>query len=146
MDYTTGIIPLIPVHKAPYSVVAPGYQKIPGETIPRRHPRAKNGLFTRPADDVHTVLDIVHRSARVYPNHQAVGARKLVKLHKETRIIKNEGDPAGDIEREWQFYELTGYEYLTYKEYETLVLQIGSGLCRVGLSAGDKVHIFATTR
>lgn len=146
MDYSTGIMPMIPVRKAPYTIEAPGYEKIPGETVPRRHPQAKNGLLTRPDNDVHTVLDIVLRSARVYPNHQAVGARKLVKLHKEIKIISSMDDPAVDIEKEWRFYELTPYEYLTYGEYETLVLQIGSGLRQVGLFAEDKVHIFATTR
>lgn len=140
-------MPLTPVHKPPYTIEAPGYEKVPGETIPRRHPRAKNGLLSRPADDVHTVFDIVRRSARLYPNHQAVGYRKLVKLHKETKKIKkNVGGEVQEVDKEWQFFELSKYTFLTYKEYETLVLQLGCGLRKLGIDKSKKVHFFATTR
>ena len=147
MDYTSGIMPLSQVHKPPFTIEAPGYEKVAGETIPRRHPRAKNGLLNRPADDVHTVFDIVRRSARVYPNHQAVGSRKLVKLHKEMKKVKKNVDgEVQEVEKEWQFFELTKYSFLTYKDYETLVLHIGSGLRKIGLTPDNKLHLFATTR
>lgn len=147
MDYTSGVMPLTRVHKPPFTIEAPGYQKVPGETIPRRHPRAKNGLLNKPADDVHTVFDIVRRSARVYPNHHAVGSRKLVKLHRDVKKIKKNVDgKVQDVDKEWQFFELTAFSFLTYKEYETLVLQLGSGLRKIGLTSDNKLHIFATTR
>ncbi|PNY28678.1 Long-chain-fatty-acid-CoA ligase 1 [Tolypocladium capitatum] len=146
MDYTSGIMPLTQVHRPPFTVEAPGYEKVPGETIPRRHPRAKDGLLNRPADDVHTVFDIVRRSARIYPNHQAVGSRKLVKLHKEIKKIKkNVNGEVHEVDKEWQFFELTKYSFLTYKEYETLVLQVGSGLRKIGLTPEHRLHIFAGT-
>ncbi|QPG94377.1 hypothetical protein C2857_005811 [Epichloe festucae Fl1] len=146
MDYTTGIMPLSPVHKPPYTIEAPGYEKVPGETIPRRHPRAKNGLLTRPADDIKNIFDIVKHSARVYPNHQALASRKLVKLHKETRKVKKTIDgQVQEVDKEWQFFELSRYSYITYKEYETLVLQLGSGLRKLGLTPENKLHLFATT-
>ncbi|KAG6122150.1 hypothetical protein E4U13_003178 [Claviceps humidiphila] len=145
-DYTTGTTPLHPVHKAPYSIEAPGYKKIPGETIPRRHPRAKNGLLTRPSDDVNNIFDIVTHSARIYPNHQALASRKLIKLHKETKKVKKLYDgQLQEVDKEWQFFELSGYSYITYKEYETLVLQLGSGLRKLGLTPEHKLHLFATT-
>lgn len=146
-DYTTGIMPLNPVHKPPYTIEAPGYEKVPGETIPRRHPRAKNGLLSRPSDDVTNIFDIVRHGARVYPNHQALGSRQLVKLHKETKKVKKNVDgEIQEVDKEWQFFELSGYSYLTYKEYETRVLQIGSGLRKLGLTPENKLHLFATTR
>src|SRR5687767_1033661 len=92
MDYTTGIMPLHQVHKPPFTIESPGYEKVPGETIPRRHPAAKNGLRNTPHEGVNTVYDIICRSARNYPNHQAVGKRKLVKLHKETKKIQKKVD------------------------------------------------------
>ncbi|KAF4504801.1 hypothetical protein G6O67_008209 [Ophiocordyceps sinensis] len=146
MDYSTGVMPLNPVHKPPFTIEAPGYEKVPGETIPRRHPRAKNGLINSPAPDVTTVFDIVRRSACNFPNHQAVGSRKLVKLHKELKKIKKTVDgQVHEVDKEWQFFELTKYSFLTYKEYETLVLQIGSGLRKIGLTSDHKLHLFATT-
>lgn len=147
MDYTSGLMPLTQVHRAPFTIESPGYEKVPGETLPRRHPRAKNGLLNRPADEVHTVFDIVRRSARVYPNHQAVGSRKLIKVHTEMKKIKKNIDgEIQEVEKEWQFFELTKYSFLTYKEYETLVLQVGSGLRKIGLTPEHKLHVFAATR
>lgn len=146
-DYTVGIMPLTPVHKPPYSIEAPGYEKVAGETIPRRHPRAKNGLLNRPSEEIHTVFDIIRRSARVYPNHNALGGRKLVKLHKETKKVKKNVDgQIVEVDKEWQFFELTKFEFLTYKQYEERVLQIGAGLRKLGLDSEHKLHLFGTTR
>lgn len=146
-DYTTGIMPLTPVHKPPYSIEAPGYEKVEGETIPRRHPRARNGLLNRPAEDVTTVFDLVKRSARLYPNHNAVGDRSLVKLHKEKKMIKKNVDgQVQEVEKEWQFFELSKFSFLTYKQYEQRILQLGAGLRKLGLDSEHKLHLFGTTR
>ncbi|KAH7464163.1 Acyl-CoA synthetase [Fusarium oxysporum f. sp. matthiolae] len=146
MDYTSGLIPLKQVHKPPFTVEAPGYAKIPGETVPRRHPCAKGGLINRPVNDVHTVFDIVRRSARVYPNHRAVGSRKLVKLYKERRKVQKVVDgEIQELEKEWQLFELSKSSYLTFKEYEQLALQVGYGLRRLGLTSKHKLHLFGTT-
>lgn len=147
MDHKSGIMPLGHVHKPPFTIEAPGYEKVPGETIPRRHPRSKDGLIDSPAEGVHTVFDIIRRSARIYPNHTAVGRRKLIKLHKEIKKIpKNIDGEIHEVEKEWQYFELTKFDYLTYKQYEELVLQIGSGLRNLGITSENKVHLFATTR
>lgn len=146
-NYRSGIMPMHQVHKPPFTIDSPGYEKVPGETIPRRHPSAKNGLISRPHDDIHTVYDIVRRSARLYPNHRAVGSRKLIKLHKEMKKIqKNVDGQVKEVEKEWRFYELSEYSFLTFKEYETLVLQVGSGLRKLGLTPEHKLHLFGATR
>ncbi|KAI5464052.1 hypothetical protein BGZ63DRAFT_142965 [Mariannaea sp. PMI_226] len=146
VDYKKGIMPLNQVHVAPFTVEAPGYEKVPGETIPRRHPSAKDGLIDSPAEGVHTVYDIVQRSARLYPNHTAVGHRKLIELHKETKKVKkNIGGEIQEVDKEWQYFELTPYEYITYKDYLNRINQIGSGLRNLGLTSEDKIHLFATT-
>ncbi len=145
--YTTGIMPLTQVHKGPFTVEAPGYEKVANETIPRRHPRFKDQLRETPAEGVHTVFDIVKHSAKKYPNHRAVGSRKLIKLHKETKKIqKNVDGEIREVDKEWQFFELSPYNFYTYKEYETLVLELGSGLRKIGVTPEDKLHLFGTTR
>jgi long-chain acyl-CoA synthetase len=40
---------------------------------------------------------------------------------------------------------LSGYKWQTYREVLELVIQIGSGLVKLGLKAGDKVTIFHST-
>ncbi|KAF5703667.1 long-chain acyl synthetase [Fusarium mundagurra] len=145
-DWTTGIMPLHQVHKPPFTIEAPGYEKVPGETIPRRHPKAKDGLITYPAPDARTVFQVVERSARLYPNHHAVGARKLINMHTEKKKVKKNVDgEIQEVEKEWSYFELTGFDYLTYQQYLERVLQIGSGLRKLGLTSDDKLHIFGTT-
>ncbi|KAI5460720.1 long-chain acyl-CoA synthetases & [Mariannaea sp. PMI_226] len=146
MEYKSGIMPLYQVHKPPFTVEAPGYRKVPGETIPRRHPRAIGGLLDRPADDVHTVFDIVRRSARLFPTNQSVGWRKVVKIHKEmVKVPKNMDGEVQMVDKEYQFFELSKFSFLTYAEYEDLVLQLGSGLRKLGLTHQSKLHLFGAT-
>ncbi|KAM5343649.1 hypothetical protein ACJ41O_012186 [Fusarium nematophilum] len=146
MSHTSGIAPLRQVHKPPFTIESPGYEKVPNETVPRRHPWAKDGLITSPADDVGTVFDIVSRSARLYPDRQAVGSRRLIKLHKEKKKIQTKtGGQIKEVEKEWQYFELSNYSFLTFKEYETLVLQVGSGLRQLGLTPSHKLYLFGTT-
>lgn len=140
-------MPLKQVHKPPFTIEASGYTPVKGETLPRRHPRAKDGLLTKPADDVSTVFDIIRHSARNYPNEPAVGSRQLVQMHKEMKKVPKLVDgEVQEVNKEWHYFELTPFSYLTYKELETLVLQVGSGLRKLGLNKGDKLHLFATTR
>ncbi|KAH7367498.1 long-chain-fatty-acid-CoA ligase [Plectosphaerella cucumerina] len=138
--------PLYQVRKPPFTIEAPGYEKKEGETIPRRHPKAKNGLIERPAEDVSTVYDIIKRGARLHPTEPAIGSRKLVQLHKEVKKVpKNVDGQVIEVDKEWQFFELSKFSYLTYAEVQTYVLQLGAGLRKLGLSKGDRLHFFATT-
>ncbi|KAJ4306040.1 long-chain fatty acid-CoA ligase [Collariella sp. IMI 366227] len=130
--YLTGPTPLHRVEKPPYTVEAAGCQPVEGETIPRRHPKAKNGLIERPAPDVNTTFDLLKRSAELYANEQAIGSRKLIDIHKEKKKVPKVVDgETTEVEKEWTYYELSDYSYLTYAEYYKLVLQA--------------THIFATT-
>lgn len=143
-DHKTGSLPLRPIYKPPYTIEAPGVEKVPGETIPRRNPKCKDGLIKQPASDVHTLYDIIKRSARLYPNEPAVGSRNLVKVHTEKKMV-----PKGDgteTEKEWQYFELTGYSYLNYTEFHQYILQLASGLRSLGLSKGSRLHLFAPTQ
>lgn len=146
MPWTQGIAPLYQVHKPPFTVEAPGYERVEGETLPRRHWKAKNGLRTQPHPDIHTMYDIIKRSANVYSNEPAVGTRKLVHLHKEKKKVpKNVDGEIRQVEKEWQYFELSKYSYMTYSEFQTYILQLGSGLRKLGLSKGNRLHLFATT-
>src|SRR3569833_269250 len=146
MSYLQGILPLHMVQKPPFTIEAPGYQPVEGETIPRRHPKAKDGLLQRPAPDVDTVFALVMRSAEKYADEPAVGSRRLVQVHKEMKKVPKVVDGAvREVEKEWTFYELSKYSYLTHAEYFALVLRLGSGLRKLGLAPDDKLHIFAST-
>lgn len=146
-EYKTGPIPMRKVHKPPFTIEAPGYEPVEGETIPRRHPKAVNGLVERPASDVTTVFDLLRRSAKLYAQEPAIGSRKLLHTHKETKKVSKVVDGRTvETEKEWTYYELSDYSYRTYQEYLTQVLQVGAGLRKLGLEPKNKVYLFATTR
>lgn len=135
------------IRKPPFSVEVPGQKQVEGETIPRRHPLAVNSLKAYPEDGVHTIYDIVKRSAEKFGNAKAMGARDQIKVHTETKKIKKKIDgKEQEIDKKWTYFELSEYKYLSFVEYEKLVTQIGSGLKALDMKPEDRVHIFAATR
>ncbi|KAL2061787.1 hypothetical protein VTL71DRAFT_7165 [Oculimacula yallundae] len=133
-------------HQPPFSVDVPGVAAVEGETIPRRHPLAVNKLVERPEEGISTLFDIVKLSAEKYGNAKALGSRKLIKTHQESKKVKKMVDgQEQEIDKKWTYFELSGYEYLSFHDYEKLVLQIGAGYRKLGMNKEDRVHIFAAT-
>lgn len=134
-------------NKPPFSVEASGYEPVKGETIPRRNPVAKDKLFTRPADDIGTTYDILRTSAQKFGNAKAVGTRKLIKTHVENKKVKKLIDGVEqEVDKKWTYFELSGYSYMSFVEYEQFALQLGAGLRSLGLDKSTKVHLFGATR
>ncbi|KAF9886671.1 long-chain fatty acid-CoA ligase [Aspergillus nanangensis] len=134
------------VKKPPFSVEVPGSEPVEGETIPRRLPLAKDGLITRPSEDVSTTYENFRRSARVFGNAKAVGSRRLIKVHVEKKKIKKMVDgQEQEVEKQWQYYEMSGYTYKSFVEYEQLALQLGAGLRKLGIQKDEKVHLYGAT-
>lgn len=132
--------------KGPFTVEASGYEKKAGETIPRRHPAAKDGLILTPSDDVKTVYDILRRSSKKFGNAKALGYRTLIKMHEENKKITKIVDGKETTQdKKWSYFELSGYNYISFTEYEKLAHNVGSGFRALGMQAQDRVHIFAST-
>ncbi|KIW09998.1 hypothetical protein PV08_11774 [Exophiala spinifera] len=132
--------------KPPYSVEASGYQKKEGETIPRRHPLAKDKLIVLPSNDVKTVYDNLKRAAAKFGNAKAIGTRKLLKTHVENKKVKKMVDgQEQEVDKKWTYYELSGYSYMSFIEYEKLAHDIGSGLRNLGVSKENKMHLYGAT-
>lgn len=139
-------MPLHFVQKPPFSIQSPGELARDGETPPYRNAKAKDGLIDKPAPNVSTIFELLKNSAESYPDKNAMGSRKLVKVHKETKKVDKIVDgETKKVDKEWQYFELSGFSFLTYSEYMKLVLQVGAGLRKLGLEPGDKLHIFAST-
>lgn len=134
------------VRKPPFSVEVPGAEHVDGETIPRRHPQAVNGLITKPSEDISTVLDIILTSAKKFGNAKAIGSRKLIKTHQETKKVKKVIDGVEqEVDKQWTYFELSPYEFLSFHDYEKRIAQVGAGFRKLGLVKDDRVHIFAAT-
>ncbi|RDW92138.1 putative long-chain-fatty-acid-CoA ligase [Coleophoma crateriformis] len=133
-------------HKPPFSLEAPGYEPVEGETIPRRNPDTVNELQNTPSKDVTTIYDIIKRSSEKYGNAKALGTRKLIKTHQETKKVKKMVDgKEEEVDKKWTYFELSGYSYLSFQDYEKLVMQLGAGFRKIGMKKEDRVHIFAAT-
>ncbi|EFW13507.1 long-chain fatty acid-CoA ligase [Coccidioides posadasii str. Silveira] len=132
--------------KPPFTVEAPGFEPVKGETIPRRHPAAKDGLITSPDPEITTVYDNLRWSVKKYGNKKAIGSRRLIRTHVETKKVKKliEGVEQ-EVDKEWTFFELSGYTFMTFNEYETLALQLGAGLRKIGHEKDSRIHLFSAT-
>ncbi|KFY73162.1 hypothetical protein V499_06735 [Pseudogymnoascus sp. VKM F-103] len=134
------------VRSPPFSKEVEGAAPVEGETLPRRNPDLQDRLVTRPFPDVATLFDVVKVAARKYGNAKAIGTRKLLKTHKETKRIKRMIDGVEtEQDKVWTYFELSGYTYRTFIEYEKMVIDIGAGLRKLGMVKDNRVHIFAAT-
>jgi long-chain acyl-CoA synthetase len=133
--------------KPPYTVQVSGVEKKDGEGIPRRHPSAIDGLATTPDPDVKTLYDVVTRGARLFGDAECMGSRKLIKTHVEEKMVKKVVDgEEREVPKQWTYYEMSGYTFQSFKQYKEQVDIVASGLRKLGLVAGDRLHIYAATR
>ena len=133
--------------RPPFSFEVPNVEKLEGETLPRRNIRCKDGLITQPDPSVKTAYDIVTYSANKFGNAKCVGAREVISIHKEKKKVKKmvKGKET-EVEKEWSYFELGPYKYLSFVEFQQLAGTLGAGLKKVGLETGDKVHLYGATR
>ncbi|KAK0621558.1 hypothetical protein B0T17DRAFT_494349 [Bombardia bombarda] len=132
--------------KPPFTVELPGQKAVEGETPVRRHPLSVEEIYSKPAPNISTVFELVLVNTAKYGNAKCMGSRKLVRTHQETKKVKKMVDgEEREVDKQWTFFELSGYEYMTFTEYERLTLQLGAGLRKIGLVKEDRIHIFAAT-
>lgn len=141
-----GIMPLYFVHQPPFSVQVPGELAKDGETAPMRNIKTKDGLLDRLDPSIGTIYELLKYGERTHAKRTAVGSRKLIKVHTETKKVDKVVDGVTKkVDKEWSFFELTGFSYMTYGEYSAMAHQVGAGLRKLGMEPGDKLHIFAST-
>lgn len=149
MSSSTKTAPLYPIisDTPPFTLDVPDVEPVEGESIPRRNSRYVERLLSQPEEGVATVFDIVTRAARVFGSARAVGTRKLLKTHHETKKLSKIVDGREQVvDKKWTYFELSGYSYLSFTQYEQQVLQIGAGLRNLGLVKDDRLFVFAATR
>lgn len=130
----------------PVAVDVPGAQKVDGETIPKRNARHPDALVLTPHEDIKTLYDILRYSSAKFGNAKAVGARKLINMHKETKKVKKMVDgKEQEVDKEWQYFELGPYEWKSFVELEQLCVNVGAAMKQLGLGPGDRLHLFGAT-
>ncbi|WPH04741.1 Hypothetical protein R9X50_00763600 [Acrodontium crateriforme] len=131
------------IKPGPYTIEVEGVAKVHGETLPRRHPLAKDKLLTEPEPGVATLYDVLKRSVRKYGQLDALGSRKVVDTHVETKKVSD--GQGGQVEKKWTFYELSDYSYITFEEFEKQALTAGTALRKLGLEPNDRIEMYAAT-
>eukprot|EP01097_Dermamoeba_algensis_P004107 TRINITY_DN2740_c0_g2_i2.p1 TRINITY_DN2740_c0_g2~~TRINITY_DN2740_c0_g2_i2.p1 ORF type:complete len:704 (-),score=220.44 TRINITY_DN2740_c0_g2_i2:1198-3309(-) len=107
---------------------------VEGETIPRRHV-----LFPELLTHNDTVYATFKRVVSENPNRNCLGSRPLIRIHKEKKVVNGES-------KDWNYFELGHYQWLTYQQAFDQAMAIGSGLRGFGLQPKDVFAIFEETR
>jgi long-chain acyl-CoA synthetase len=127
----------------PYTVEADDAVKVDGETLPRRHPSAKSGLRIELEPGITTVYDVLVQGAVKYGQRPAIGFRRVIDKHTEAKRATNRLGQR--VDKEWSYYELSDYEYISYDQFKQNALTAGSALRKLGLQKHDHVQVYATT-
>lgn len=132
----------------PFTVEVADSKPADGESKPRRNIVTAGELRWQPEEGIETVFDIIKYSAGKYGDKKALGSRKLIEKHVETKKVKKVVDgKVTEVDKSWTYFEMGGYEYVSYNEHLKLVLELGSALRGLGLKPREhKVHFFASTR
>jgi long-chain acyl-CoA synthetase len=113
----------------------------------RRSVMAAEGIQRIPAPGVHTLYDLLQRSARKYSNNNALGYRTLeAMIEEEKEVIKVIDGVETTVVKKWSYFQMSGYQYITYAEAGQMALDIGAGFRHLGLLETAKVEIFAPTK
>lgn len=130
-----------PVYSKEYST-----EDVKGESRIRRSIFSMNELLVRPSPDVNTVYDILTRSYKLYGSKKAFASRKILQVHtKNKELTKIIGGKEIKVQKDWMYYELGHFEYISYIEFYEKVHNIGSGLRSLGFLKNDRVSIYAAT-
>ncbi len=131
----------------PFTLEVPDSPSIPGETAPRRNANFLTSLVSRPSEDLATLFDVLLRSAEKFGDLDGMGTRRLINTHEEVKKVKKVIDGAErEVEKKWIYFEMGEFEFETFGAYVGRCLKIGAGFRKLGLVAGDRVHVFAATR
>ncbi|GAA5990281.1 hypothetical protein JCM5350_002077 [Sporobolomyces pararoseus] len=117
-----------------------------GEARPRRYAETADELARSPEPGVEVIPDLLAKSVQVRGEQQAVGWRDVVKVHNEEKeITKTVGGKEVKEKKNWSYFELSDYKYMTYNELAKVVKDAASALRETGHSKDTMFNIFAST-
>ncbi|KAI9331218.1 hypothetical protein BDR26DRAFT_824576 [Obelidium mucronatum] len=75
------------------------------------------------------------------------GQRLVVRIIEEEKEVTKKIPGGGEVKeiKKWKFFELSAYDWKTWKEAEAITKAWGSGYRALGMKKGDKLTIFADT-
>lgn len=122
-------------------------EKLPGEGQIRRSILAEEEIVDTPAQGVHTLYDVLQYCVKRRGDKNAFGYRNVEKIVSEEKEVVKVVDGVETKQKKiWNYFQLSPYHYITYKEASDMAHQLGSGLVHLGLSTHSKIEIFAPTK
>jgi long-chain acyl-CoA synthetase len=122
-------------------------QSAKGEGRIRRNRVAGTGdLLTKPRENISTVYELLQESIKKFGDKNCMGHRNVLKEHIEekmlTKIVNGE---ERQIPKKWTYWELSAYQYRSFKQVGEESAALGSGLRNLGLNPGDRIELYAGT-
>eukprot|EP01123_Difflugia_compressa_P009308 TRINITY_DN3047_c0_g1_i1.p1 TRINITY_DN3047_c0_g1~~TRINITY_DN3047_c0_g1_i1.p1 ORF type:complete len:432 (-),score=75.11 TRINITY_DN3047_c0_g1_i1:895-2190(-) len=89
--------------------------------------------------DCVTIHDLFKNSRKNNPNKPFFGTRKQLQVITEKKIIKG-------VEKSWQYFQLSPFEWETYEQIGKRVDNFSSGLINLGVRRGGNIALYSDTR
>ncbi|KAK9375767.1 eukaryotic long-chain fatty acid CoA synthetase (LC-FACS) [Lipomyces chichibuensis] len=131
------VVPADEFHKAILRK-SPPYSKESGIPAARNEVPARRNINSTPpgsslrvfpADGIETTYDLIQWVAKKYGDKPALGSRKIIKIHEETKLIKKIVDgQETTVPKKWNYFELSPYAFVTYNELLDEVNVLGAAL------------------
>ncbi|ORX89441.1 acetyl-CoA synthetase-like protein [Basidiobolus meristosporus CBS 931.73] len=121
-------------------------EETPTSGKPHRYYETQHDLLKQPIPEIATLYDVLQYSARTYQDQEALGYRKVVKVISEEKLVKK--NVGGEIQEElktWNYFQLSHYNWYSYKEASNICSSLAAGLLQLGLGPQAKVLLFAKT-
>lgn len=119
------------------------------ETAPRRNVTTAKAPVTRPPNySCSTVYEFAMEAFGKGGNRQAMAWRDVIDIHDEKKMVTKKIDgKEQQVEKTWQYFELSPYRHNSYKELGSIMHDLGRGLVKIGVKPNQKerLHIYAST-
>lgn len=113
----------------------------------RRLAITKDTLVTQPQEGLNTTSDFIDYAARTHGTKDAYGWRDVVEIHTEEKDVKKiVGGKEVTEKKQWQYFQLSDYKYISFVDIQTRVSELGRGLVHYGITQDNVFNMYASTR
>ncbi|KAF7974622.1 hypothetical protein HWV62_11600 [Athelia sp. TMB] len=103
-------------------------------------------LVTQPQEGIETTSDIIDYAARTHGTKDAFGWRDIVEVHTEEKDVKKIiGGKEVTEKKQWQYFQLSDYKYISFVEIQSRVSELARGLVHYGITTENVFNMYAST-
>ncbi|KAJ3384452.1 long-chain fatty acid-CoA ligase [Entophlyctis sp. JEL0112] len=125
-----------------------GSVKTPTSTGVYRSNLSPEALLDTPGPGMNTVHELFQtKLLHEDPDTELFGQRRVIRVVEEERHVVKKlptGEEVTEVKK-WKYFELSPYEWMTWREASRLISQYASGYRALGLAPGDRLTIYAET-